>query len=78
MPIIDDIMDHPVLGRERKRGIEMGKQEGKQEILLELIGQRFGPVPDWARHSVSQMSGAELQRLGLRVLSAVSLEDLLS
>jgi hypothetical protein len=74
MPILDDIMDHAVLGRERKRGIEMGKQE----ILLEQIAQRFGPVPDWARQSVSQMSGAELQRLGLRVLSAINLEDLLS
>jgi hypothetical protein len=56
-------MDHPVLGRERKRGIEMGKQE----ILLELTAQRFGPVSDWARQSVSQMSGAELQKLGLRL-----------
>jgi hypothetical protein len=47
MPILDDIMDHPVLGRERKRGIEMGKRE----ILVEQIAQRFGPVPDWAQRS---------------------------
>ena len=28
MPILNDIMDHPVLGRERKRGILIGREQG--------------------------------------------------
>lgn len=45
MPILDDIMDHPVLGRERRRGIELGitkgievgREKGRQEGRLEGI-----------------------------------------
>jgi|SRR5947209_6000660 len=35
VPILKDISDHKVLGREYKRGKEEGKQEGKAEGKLE-------------------------------------------
>ena len=40
MPILDDILDHEVLGREYKRGKVEGRQEGKQEGWEE--GQQEG------------------------------------
>jgi hypothetical protein len=44
MPILDDIMDHEVLGRERKRGIAPGRAEGLAEgertVVLRLLDAR--------------------------------------
>jgi len=80
MPILDDIMDHEVLGRERKRGIEMGRAEGKVEgerkVILRLVGKRFAPLPDWAKQRIESLSGAELESVEPRLLDAPTLEDL--
>jgi hypothetical protein len=35
MPILNDILDHKVLGREYRKGINEGKREGKREGKLE-------------------------------------------
>ena len=101
MPILDDIMDHEVLGRERKRGIALGREKGleeglaeglakglerglaeglakgEQRVVLRLIGKRFGPVPVWARKRIEALSGPALEQVGLRLLDASSLEELL-
>ncbi len=49
MPILDDIRDHKVLGPERRKGIEIGREEGERKIVLRQIAKRFGPVPATAR-----------------------------
>jgi len=85
MPILDDIMDHEVIGRERRRGMalgreqgrEEGREEGRRELLLRQMDKRFGPVPDWARNRIDAMSTADLERIGLRMLDAVDLKELL-
>ena len=41
MPILNDILDHEVLGREYKKG----KQEGELALLRRQIEERFGPIP---------------------------------
>jgi hypothetical protein len=41
MPILEDIRNHKVLGREYKRG--------ELVILRRLIEKRFGPIPSWAQ-----------------------------
>ena len=41
MPILDDILDNKVLGREFKRGL----QEGELTVLRRLIEKRFGAIP---------------------------------
>lgn len=80
MPILDDIMDNEVLGRERKRGIEIGKLEGRvegaREVVIRQIGKRFGKLPDWAKQRIDRLSGSELESLELRVLDASRIEDL--
>ena len=85
MPILDDIMDHKVIGRERKRGIALGRAEGLAEgvaegerrVILRQIGKRFGPVPDWANERIQALSAPDLEQIELRRLDATSLEELL-
>ncbi len=86
MPLLDDIMDHPVLGREYKRGLEKGLEKGLQRgrrdgelaLLLRLIEKRFGAVQATLRERIEKMSDAEIEAAGLRVLDARSPEDLLA
>jgi len=81
MPILNDILDNQVLGREFKRGLQEGKLEGKLEgerkVLRRQIEKRFGPIPSWAEEQLASPSAAELEDLIVRVLDAGSLEDLL-
>ena len=89
MPILDDIMDHEVLGRERRRGMEIGRAEGRVEgrvegraegerkVIVRMIRKRFGSVPKWAMKRVETLSDPERERVELRLLDAASLEELL-
>jgi hypothetical protein len=74
MPILNDIMDHEVFGPL----LRQGRAEGEREIVLALIGKRFGPVPAWARERIETLSAQELEQMALRLLDAASLKELLS
>jgi hypothetical protein len=67
VPILDDILDHDVIGREFKKG--------ELAILTEILKDRFGPLPDWAVERLSKYHPRELLKLSVRVLKAKSLED---
>jgi hypothetical protein len=62
------------------QGREEGLQEGLRalrEILLSLLEQRFGPLPEEARQKIEGISSLDrLTRLGRRVLTARSLSAL--
>src|SRR5258708_11198446 len=81
MPILNDILDHEVLGREYKKGLRDGLEEGQQKgelaLLLRLIDKRFGAVPASVEKLLSGKSPAELVDLGVRLLDAKDLNDLL-
>ena len=81
MPILDDIMDNPIIGpriRPRMReGIEIGRKEGERAVVLRQVDKRFGAIPDWAKQKIEAMSLADLQDAELRLLDAPNLEDLL-
>jgi predicted transposase YdaD len=85
MPILNDIMDHKVLGREYKRGRAEGIQEGRQNaiqegelrILRRLLEKRFGPIPAWVEERLGGWSAEDLEALSIRLLEAESLEELL-
>jgi hypothetical protein len=79
MPILDDIMDHEVLGRERKRGIALGRAEAleaQRRLVLRQIEKRFGSISNRAEQTVSILSARALEDLALRLLDAASLEEL--
>ncbi|MEV6278272.1 hypothetical protein [Nocardia sp. NPDC051832] len=58
----------------RVEGKAEGKAEGRAEALLELLQQKFGPVPDAVGASVRSADVAQLQRWTSRVLEARDLD----
>jgi hypothetical protein len=46
-------------------------------ILRLQIEKRFGPIPAWAEEQLRARSTAELEAIGLGILDAPSLEDLM-
>ena len=93
MPILNDILDHDLLGPEIRRGIQLGREEGLQEglrkgrqegrqeagitLLRRLLERRFGPLPEWVISNLENRSLAALEALFDRALDAPSLEELL-
>jgi predicted transposase YdaD len=93
MPILDDIMDHDLLGPALRRGMQQGleqgleqglqqgraqgRMEGEQTVVMRQIEKRFGSVPAWARQRLEAMSAGEIEETALRLLDAQSLESLL-
>ena len=69
MPILNDILDNKVLGREFKRG--------ELTVLRRQIEKRFGAVPNWAEDRLTGRTTTELEELSIRLLDVASLEDLL-
>jgi predicted transposase YdaD len=80
MPILDDIMDHDVLGpvfREgEQKGIREGEQKGELKALRRIITQRFGQIPAAIDQRLSKLSTAELDELTARLLNAKNIEEL--
>jgi len=72
MPILEDIMDHDVIGP----AIRKGRVEGQVELLLSLIQKRFGRVPPAVSQRIAALKPAQLKRVGLRLLDAQRIEDL--
>src|SRR3954447_9643395 len=68
VPVLYDILENKVLGREylrgRQEGLQEGLQEGRQEgrqegermLLRRQMEKRFGPVPEWASRRLAQLS----------------------
>jgi predicted transposase YdaD len=81
MPILDDIMEHDILGPAIRQGLEQGLQQGlvkgEQTVVIRLIEKRFGAIPAWARQRLEAMSAPEVEETALRLLDARSLEELL-
>ena len=85
MPLFIDILENKVLGREFKRskqegiqqGIDKGIHEGQLAMLCQQITARFGVLPAWPRKRLAGRSAAEIQDIGLRLLKAGRLEELL-
>jgi hypothetical protein len=76
MPLLKEILENRVLGREFKRGLEQGVQQGELTLLRRQIKERFGPIPQWAEDRLATRSAAELEELGVRVLKAKTIEEL--
>ncbi|HMF76711.1 MAG TPA: DUF4351 domain-containing protein [Bryobacteraceae bacterium] len=74
MPILNDILEHEVIGpailQGRKEGMQEGRQEGRKELLRRILEKRFGQIPGWVETRLATLSAAELDELAERVLDA--------
>lgn len=76
MPTID-LSEDKVLGSAHQRGLQEGRHEGQIDMLRRLIESKFGALPSWAEPQLAQASGEALEKIGLRVFAASTLDDLL-
>ena len=74
VPVVIDILENKVLGREYRRG----HQEGERNLLRRMIEKRFGVLPESVSQRLDQLSDPELNDLGLRLLEVQSLEELMN
>jgi len=75
MPITENILDHEVLGREYKKGMQQGMHEGEAKLLRRQVSKRFGNVPQWLDELLSSPT-TDLESLSDRVLDAKTLDEL--
>ena len=87
MPILDDIMEHDVIGPAIRQGIQQGLnqgldqgiQQGRREEILKvlrgLIAKRFGPLPSWAEERLTRLPIDALEQLSLRILDTQSVDE---
>ena len=55
----------------------VGRTQGAHQLLLHLLGKRFGPLPENVRRQVETINSLDrLTELAERVLSAHSLEEM--
>lgn len=73
MPILNDIMDHQVYGPLLREG----REEGRRELFLEMVADRFGPVPPKLKKQITALSMPRLNRMARNIFRADSIEDLL-
>jgi predicted transposase YdaD len=74
MPILDDIMDHDVIGPAIREGV----QRGELTILRRQLNKRFGALPAWAEERLTKLTTTELEDLSLRLFDAKSIDELFS
>jgi hypothetical protein len=81
MPILNDIMDHEVLGREYKKGLQEGLQQGLHQgeltLVHRLIEKGFGSIPSAVDQRLSELSVKDLEELIVHVVDATSIDHLL-
>ena len=85
MPIVVDLMKNKILAKGylraealgEARGEARGKAAGERTILLRLMQKRFGTLPHWVDERLADKTSDELEQLGLRLLDAQTLGDLM-
>ena len=68
MPILNDIMDHKVLGPTFR--------DGERTIIRRQIAKRFGDPPSWVDERLAKLSHTELEDFSLRLFDARTLDEL--
>ena len=66
-----------MMAKGREEGLQVGREEGEQQgtrqLVLELLGERFGAVPDRIRRKVDEIESVDrLRFLAKKVLKAQS------
>ena len=76
-PEVNEMLTNPLIERGRQEGIQQGMQQGKQSFLLQLLNAKFGQPPTLVDQKIRAItSEQELEQLGMRVLTANSLDEM--
>ena len=60
-----------------QKGLSRGRQEGMQDLLHQLLTEKFGPLPAWAAQRLQAATAEDLHAWAKRVLHGATLEDTL-
>ena len=72
-PEVNEMITNPLIEQGRREGI----QQGKQSILLQLLGAKFGQLPESVGEEIRAITNEqELDQLSLRILTANSLDEM--
>ena len=83
METIAQMLESRGMERGLQQGLREGRQEGRQEgmaqgereLLLRLLGRRFGELPMAVRERVTAVQTPELDRWAEQLLAAASLDE---
>ena len=77
MPVLDSMLDHKILGREFKKGLEQGLEQGRHEgeakVLRRLLERRFKKLPKWVTDKLATATTAQLEEWEGRFVEEKSL-----
>ena len=77
MPVLNSLLEHKVLGREFKKGLEQGlergRNEGEAKLLRRQLEHRFKKLPKWVAGKLATATPAQLEEWGERLLEEKSL-----
>ncbi|MBF0610907.1 MAG: Rpn family recombination-promoting nuclease/putative transposase [Magnetococcales bacterium] len=59
-----------------QKGRQEGEQKGNAEMLLNLLGERFGSVPDWVRSKCAQADLDTLKTWSRKIFRAEKIHDI--
>ena len=69
----ESLLEHKVLGREFKKGLEQGRNEGEAKLLRRQLECRFKKLPKWVAGKLAAATPAQLEEWGIRLLDEKSL-----
>ena len=79
------MITNPLIEQGRKQGIQkgieqgmqQGIQQGKQSILIQLLDEKFGKIPESMKNQIREITDENLlDQLSLRILKANSLDEM--
>ena len=73
MPVLNSLLDHKVLGREFKKGLEQGEAIGEAKLLRRQLEHRFKKLPKWLDAKLADATPAQIEEWGKRLLDENSL-----
>ena len=75
LSIDDDKLLRRLYNEGMEKGMEKGRNEGETHLLRLLLEQKFGPLSLATEQTLQRASQPELDRWGIRILSASSIDE---
>jgi len=73
VPVLNSLLDHKVLGREFKKGLEQGRKEGEAKMLRRRLEFRFRKLPKWVADKLATATPAQIEEWQERLFEKKSL-----